>query len=261
MRHFLLSLLALALLFTACTPIEESQRLIDMQPLTTERVVLLEEFTGQDCVNCPRASQLIHQLQEDYGVEKLIVVGIHSGPYGRWTSSRWLGLRNPLADTYGQHWGVDQQPMGLVNRGGKLLTEYEWGAAIHQALQQPTPLTISLSSSPSQNEGIAQIQIDLQSSEALQGRLQLWIIENNITALQKYPERTEPNYLHQHVLRAAVNGSWGESISLSPGQKRNLSYSPTLDPQWQSSQLSLVAFVYNDLGVLQAATAPLFPQP
>ena len=51
-----------------------------------------------------------------------------------------------------------------------------------------------------------------------QGKLQLWIVEDDITAFQMMPDGTRnDNYIHQHVFRATVNGEWGEDVEVQEG--------------------------------------------
>ena len=62
------------------------------------------------------------------------------------------------------------------------------------------------------------------------------------------------DYVHNHVYRASVNGTWGEEISLSANVFPALTHSIALKEDWNKANLAVVAFVYNDAeGVLQAA--------
>ena len=79
--HNIILLLGLsALSFTACDEHAEGERWDD--PITTvaKKNVLLEDFTGQDCSNCPRAAETAHQLQETFGADRVVVVALHGGP-------------------------------------------------------------------------------------------------------------------------------------------------------------------------------------
>ena len=62
----------LTLTMSACSHIDESDRLIYVKPADVKRRVLLEDFTGQRCVNCPKASDEIKALQEQYGEDRII---------------------------------------------------------------------------------------------------------------------------------------------------------------------------------------------
>ena len=44
------------------------------------RKVLLEDYTGFKCVNCPAAAHEAHLLQEFYG-DQMVVMGVHAGYY------------------------------------------------------------------------------------------------------------------------------------------------------------------------------------
>lgn len=48
--------MALAASLTACDDIKESDRYIEVPAAKVERTVLLEDFTGQNCTNCPAAT-------------------------------------------------------------------------------------------------------------------------------------------------------------------------------------------------------------
>ena len=88
-----------AMLLAACSYIEEDERLIYVKPAEVKRHVLLEDFTGQRCINCPKASDEIKALQEQYGEENVIAVGIHSGPLGFHSTDKYVGLGLPTCGT------------------------------------------------------------------------------------------------------------------------------------------------------------------
>ena len=80
----ILALLALsALLITSCDIIEEPFLVPvagsnDTIPVVEKvRKVLLEDFTGQKCPNCPEAAEIAHNLKTIYG-EQLILLTVHA---------------------------------------------------------------------------------------------------------------------------------------------------------------------------------------
>ena len=82
-KIYFLSLLAAALLLISCDEVSSSKRLIYVEPPEVGRAVLIEDYTGQYCVNCPKASQEIERLLEQYGDTTVIAVAIHSGPFSK----------------------------------------------------------------------------------------------------------------------------------------------------------------------------------
>ena len=145
-HHYIYTVLLL--LLASCSHIDEADRLIYVAPADVNRAVLIEDFTGQRCVNCPAATVEIEKLQEQYGRENVIAVGIHSGPFGHRTtmSSPRMPLTTETGDAYYRHWGVESQPGTMVNRtGGIIYDPSQYAAAVHAALQKPTPLTLHIS--------------------------------------------------------------------------------------------------------------------
>ena len=76
--YVLFSLIASA--FVACDTIEENERYIEKEIVETKRNVLLEDFTGQNCPNCPQAHRVVNALKEQYG-ESVVAVSIHAGHF------------------------------------------------------------------------------------------------------------------------------------------------------------------------------------
>ena len=72
-------ILLAALVLGACNNIAPEDRFIEVASATVKRKVLVEEFTGQRCLNCPEAANELARLQAQYGGDTLIVVAIHGG--------------------------------------------------------------------------------------------------------------------------------------------------------------------------------------
>lgn len=241
-----------AMLLAACSYIEEDERLIYVKPAEVKRHVLLEDFTGQRCINCPKASDEIKALQEQYGEENVIAVGIHSGPLGFHSTDKYVGLSTDTGDEYYSHWALDFQPVGLIDRGTPL--EYTaWNARIREELAKSAPVDIDLVLDVKNDQ--LTIWAEVKGIEgSTTGKLQLWLTEDNVTAFQLMPDGSRNmEYVHQHVFRTAVNGTWGEPVTVKEGETFTTQhYSLTAQNGWNVGNLSVVAFVYNDQGVLQA---------
>lgn len=242
----------LTLTMSACSHIDESDRLIYVKPADVKRRVLLEDFTGQRCVNCPKASDEIKALQEQYGEDHVIAVGIHSGPLGFYTKGDYLGLSTEVGDEYYDHWALEYQPVGLIDRGAPL--EYTaWNARIREELEKTAPVEIDIELHQKDNQLTVRAEV-MGIDGTTSGKLQLWLTEDGITAFQMMPDGTRNmEYIHRHVFRAAINGTWGESVSVAEGETfTTKDYLFAIPEGWNADRLSVVAFVYNDQGVLQA---------
>ena len=238
-------------LFFSCSNISEDERLIYVKPASVSRCVLIEDFTGQRCINCPNANDEIHRLQEQYGDEAVVSVSIHSGPLAFYTNDRFLGLRTETGDEYYDYWKVEYQPIGMINRTG-LLDYTSWNGRIREELEKTAPVNINLT--PQLTDRTLNIETSLFGTEGrFTGKLQLWIVEDNITAFQMMPNGSrQDDYVHQHIFRTAVNGTWGEDISVNEGETVIRSHQDvTIPTDWNIDNLSVIAFVYDDKGVQQ----------
>ena len=106
---------------------------------------------------------------------------------------------------------------------------------------------------------------------SINGNLQLWVVQDNIVGVQYQPDGSiNDSYVHNHVLRFAVNGTWGETISVAAGSANTITHSCNLTtefaqlqqtnadaPAFVPANMWVVAFVYNDSGVLNVVQVPL----
>ena len=252
-RHLFHYLCALLLLLAACDHIDEDERYIYVKPAAVQRTVLIEDFTGQGCVNCPKATEVITQLEEQYP-DGVIAVAIHCGPFARSATGTRYPLGTDEGDAYYQHWNFDRQPIGMVNRQG--LSDYtDWTTLVHKMVQLTAPLSIAVQADA--DPDIRQLNV-VATIMAIDGNvganLQLWLVEDGIVNAQYMPDGSVNRaYVHNHVLRRAINGTWGEQVTLGEGQTATIDHSIALEEGWNMEHLRVVAFVYDNTGVLQAA--------
>ena len=157
-------------------------------------------------------------------------------------------------DEYYSHWRLDHQPVGMVNR--LRVSDYtEWTATVHEQVQLTAPLSIDVSAEIDNATHRLTAQVTMRGTDGqVRGNLQLWLVEDGVQAFQYMPDNTvNRDYIHNHVLRCAINGTWGETLALSEGEQKTVTHQLALDEAWNAGRLRVVAFVYNDSGVLQAA--------
>ena len=247
-------LAGVGLLAASCDTIEEGDRKHEYTgPISSERMILLEDYTGVGCTNCPTAAAEITRLQEFYG-DNLIVVGVY--PLEPTGLTRPLDpsrdLRTDVAQTWASVFAIGQLPMGMVNR--QEVTGYaEWGGAIAEVISEglnyvnlcvsaslPTDTTIAVNVEGSFVE-------DYEADGAV--NMITMILEDSIVA----PQRTgsgEVNvgYVHNHVLRAVIGPEWGSQVA-SEAPARGTAFSASLtgsvNSGWRKNKLSVVVAIVN----------------
>jgi len=233
----------------SCSKIDENERLIYVEPAAVNRAVLIEDFTGQKCVNCPNAATAIHEMQEVYGEDKVIAVAIHSGPFGLAS-----GLMTELGTTYWNQWFSDTQgqPVVKINRGEGNDNISSWAGIVATELTKQTDVELVLVTDWKKDTRELTIDVSALGKVGVNEKLQLWLVEDGIVAAQKLPDgTTDKKYVHNHVLREAINGDWGESITYGESAVSK-QYTITLSDKYDAENCSVVAFTYGDNGVSQA---------
>ena len=250
----LLLLIAIIPILAACDHVDEDERYIPVENRPLERKVLLEEFTGQNCVNCPEAHQVIEKLQEQFG-ENLIVVSIHAGQFGIPAADG--GLMEPEGNVYNDRWGIKAWPAGVIDRNSGVLNSDVWSTVIRKDGIYPTDLTLDLTANLSGDGKKIEITTELESSASVSGALQLWVIENDIVGYQRDGNNRIPDYVHNNVFRACVNGTWGEDFEIEPNETLNFYNTIEVEENmeyeindWNVNNLYIVGFVYNESGVM-----------
>ncbi len=255
-RVFPMAVAAVVLTLSSCSDISESERYEYIKPADVGRKVLIEDFTGQRCINCPNATDEIEHLQETYGKNNVIAVGIHSGPLGFKGTAKAVGLATDLGDTYYYHWNIDAQPKGKINRGAN--SDYSsWQGQVNSLIQTTAPMILNVHNT--YDEATREVNIIVQgqgTTGSTNGKLQLWLVEDSLVAMQMMPDgSTNKDYVHNHVLRAAVNGDWGTDFSVNEAEEKRQEFTYTLDEKWVPEHTSIIAFVYDDNGVVQVEKA------
>ena len=248
----------MAALTAACNDIKEEDRFITVDEIKPVRAVLIEEFTGQFCVNCPSGHAEIAKLHNQYP-DAVIPVSIHAsnlavadGDLG----PTFQGLKIPEGETYYANAGSEPLPFAVVDRNSGALSIAQWADAVDKALQKPAPANIEMTAAL--NNGKIDIDINVLPLEDLACSLQVWVVESGIVSYQDDLNGVmHIDYVHNHVLRAVVNGINGESISLHDNIYSNKKYSYDVLDKWNTDNLAIVAFLYDGSGVLNACEVPV----
>lgn len=253
-----LAICAAALSLMACSNIDEDDRLIEVEPVQVARRVLIEDFTGQRCVNCPDGAAKIEDMMREYGADNIIAVGIHGGPFAKTTTGQPFPLWTETGEYYYQKNNIETSPTGLFDRKAKSSDVDKWMGLLNDAIKVAAPLELDATTSYDEATRTVTINVNAKGVLDVTGKLQLWLTEDNITNIQYMPDR-KPNtqYVHNHVFRTAVNGRDGEDFSVKWNEEKTATCTAVLDEGWKVENMSVVAFVYNNSGVQQVVKVPV----
>jgi len=242
-------------------------------PSPARKKVLLEDYTGFTCGNCPPAGIYLNDtLRPQYG-DSLVVVSVHANffaipcgqsggacPAGRPAGSFETDFRCPVSEDWYTAFTIPTNPLGLVDRVGypapsMYLQKSQWAAKVNAefARAPEARLRIENTYEPASRKLRTCIESKILNSVTDTFRLQVVLTEDSVTDWQLWynhtPSEFVGDYVHRHVLRTSVNGSFGTVIAsgtITGGTTVVTGYSLTLDPAWVDSRCHIVAFLYKD---------------
>lgn len=247
MSRLLLQLLAL-LLLVGCDAVERPDRWReDPAPIVPRRNVLLVDFTGQRCSNCPAAADLLHSLTAGPAGARIIAVSVHGGALALSTDASPRGLAGPDARRLTDEARVSSWPQGTVDRpvGGTLLRPSAWNAALAERLALAADADAAAQQSLVADAHVALATrtlsytlrprhlTDAAGQPDAETYLHLWLVEDSITAPQTLADGTErADYLHRHVLRLDLTGPAAHRLAAPrPGSSAPAMTRPAASPQ------------------------------
>lgn len=256
----------LSLLAASCDNIDEQDRLIPVERPHSDKVVLLEEFTGARCVNCPNGAEAVHaMLESDAFKGRLVAVSLYPSQMVSLTTPINVDLRTEAATDYfsaydGPSKGLPSAMFDRTPYQGSVLqtTVASWSSVVSAMLAGTAPVTINLDADFDDSSRELTINYDVAYDEPVNEEvcMQLYVIENGIVSRQSSTTGTLQNYVNNHVLRTAANGTWGESLGANhlPTTHSLGNATVTLDAGWKAENIQVVGFVYraSDRTVLQA---------
>jgi len=224
--------------------------------------VLIEDFTGHQCGNCPRAHEQLDMLEDSYG-EDLIVISVHAGGFARMTPSQ--GYTADYTTEFGNEleafYNADLEglPIGMVNRrtwdDGEVLQKFgNWGTQVASIIRETPTLDIEIESVIEDGASEAEIEISMTylSQTNANHRLVVLITEDSIISKQSdydvIPAGAITEYEHKHMLRSAVTsgGIWGDEVKAGTkfaGEEIERDLVVGLNPDWDPAHCHVIAFV------------------
>lgn len=284
-KMFLSSAVAtVVLLFSACDVIEDPiiptltgfrSDLYEIPEFTPNQDnglhVVLEEFTGHECGNCPGATRWI----SEYAADKpwIHLVGIHAGSLALPTAAHPFDITTPVGESYFEQIGSPGNPVARINRmpdPTAFKVRAQWVTEIESQLNTISPpikcqvkSEIYPADHPTNTTNDTHLNI-LAHFEGISDytgsvKFTVFVLENNIIGHQlnytppngdnNYPPNASiPYYPHKHVLRSAVNGAWGTNLteSLTSDYSDVKPFTFIVPQEWNIEELEIVVFASDE---------------
>jgi len=232
-----------------------------VEPGTTVKKVLLEEFTGVRCVNCPKAQAEIANLQSEsvYG-ENLVAVSYHAGffsdPYPEstvdFTTRTGTEILSFLETPIGYPSGVVNRRQFEGERGLQLIQFATWGGFVAQALEDDPLVALSIENNFNPDSRLLSTTVEITPLATIAEDLNITVLltENDIESVQLTGDGIVDDYAQKHVFRTMLTGTLGDPIStsLQIGRSNQENFSFTLPEEWVAENCNIVTFVHQTNG-------------
>ncbi|NND88632.1 MAG: Omp28-related outer membrane protein [Flavobacteriaceae bacterium] len=231
------------LLFGTCLLLSCSSLLSQTIVSTTpeNKKVIIEEFTGIDCVYCPDGHAIANNIANN-NPGNVFIINIHQGSFA---------VPEPGERDFTTQWGdaiaaqTDLQgyPAATVNRhffpgqsqgNGTAMSRNQWTSASNSILAEASYVNLAVEATMDAPTNTMTIHVEAYytgSSPQATNKLNVAILQNNTLGPQTGGNMGN-NYNHQHRLIDLVTGQWGEDISTTSANDfvdRTYSYNPPGD--------------------------------
>lgn len=272
-----LALFSLSILFVGCDKIDAPYGSVYVSSIDTvafpppsftlnysePRRILVEDYTGHTCGNCPDAAILLENMIASSS-GKIIGLAIHAGSTFSPPSlpSYPADFRTEAGNALDAVFGVTSagQPNGLINRqkAGNVYYVYPnfWSNRVNDLLSASpeADAQVGIKSYYDASKGKLIAYVHAGFLEPMSGTYSLvaYVVEDSVIGDQKwynqgFPQDHVEEYEFMHMLRGTVSPLWGEEIATDPavGSVYRKAWSVAVNPEWNIEHLKIVAVLYN----------------
>lgn len=223
--------------------------------------VLLEDFTGIHCPNCPDGHIILHDLNELHP-KRIFPVSVHSGYYAV-PSSGEPDYRTEDGNAIDVGLGTDiaGRPCGVLNRtyrepgdtDVRIYSRDAWLQTCKDIMNEVAPVNLLIKSECDMATRELTVVVEgycTGEMSSTAANLSVLITQDNILGPQIGGEMGS-KYVHQSMLRDYISDVWGDEITISQGEYFSKEYSCTLPQEICSPESAYgVDLVLKDINIL-----------
>ena len=225
----------------------------------TGKTVLIKDFTGVRCVNCPAAADYAHNLQHQLGEDHIFIMSVHAGylaqPLGQFPDF----LTEEGTEWYNNH---DSNPLFAVDHvaltDGNTLSVEQIDTPVAAALAEEQSFEIRVT--PRYDETSRQLNVDVKALSLTdrdgEFSITVCLVEDHIIGWQTTTSGVDREYDFRNVFRGTLNGAYGdmfESIQVEADETFDFNYSTDLNADYNADECYLMVYISKGDQILQTA--------
>ena len=217
--------------------------------VATGKTVLIKDFTGARCVNCPAAAEYAHNLQHQLGEERVFILSVHAG-----YQAQPVGLFPDFITPEGDEWyaGNTSNPLFCVDQigldGGHALYVEQLDSPVQAAIEEEQTFELRISNRFDVESRQLQVEATAMALDDLNGNYSITVclVEDHITGWQTIPGGVNQEYDFRNVFRGTLNGAQGQTLcngSCVAGEKYTVNVTGVVDESYNEEECYLLAYV------------------
>ena len=263
-----IALAAVVLMMVSCSKVKEP--FLKETTVEGNRVVLLEDYTGVKCPNCPEAHEIAEELLAMFP-NNLVVMSIHAGDQSN-PAGGFPDFRTEAGNTwYNNAFNFDHNPVGTVNRtrnvnGGYGFEDGAWGTKVAEEMAREQEASLSIATTFNETSRELSVTLNTCFLKEIEGDFYIFagLLEDSIQGKQL--SQSTPalinDYWHRNVFRTPINGTWGQSLFnglTEINQEFETNLNIAVDNNYREDQCYVVSYIYDngDKHVIQVGKAKI----
>ncbi|HNF71184.1 MAG TPA: Omp28-related outer membrane protein [Chitinophagaceae bacterium] len=210
------------------------------------RNVLIEEYTGTWCPNCPDGHDTLKKNLQDHP-GRLVIIGMHNAD--AYTIPYETTMENAMQVSGFPRATIDRDSFPSANYFA--MSRWFWSDAIADRLNVPSPVEIKLYPSFNGTTRQLTVKVDYTFKAAVneETRLTCVLLQDSILDSQAGATGT---YVHKDVCRAVLSGNdWGDAnhpASVAANSSYSKTYTYTIPTTWNAQNITVAAFINKKIG-------------
>ncbi|WP_396148448.1 Omp28-related outer membrane protein [Flavobacterium sp.] len=235
-----------------------SQTFVSTTP--ENKKVILEEFTGVNCVYCPQGHTIANNIK-NANPNNVFLINIHQGSFAT-PGTGQPDFRTSFGNGIANQAGIAGYPAGTVNRsvfsglsqnqnGGTAMNRGSWSNASNQTLAQSSYVNVGVQGVINAQTRQLTVTVEVYytgNSPVSTNKINIALLQNNTLGPQTGGNMGN-NYNHMHRLVHLLTGQWGADITTTTsGSFYTQTFNYTIPASYNNipaelGEMELVAFV------------------
>ena len=242
----------LMLFAMGCDKIDINNTHKPYQPTGGNKTVLIKDFTGARCVNCPAAADAAHQLQQLLGEDRIFILSVHAGflaqPMGNFPDF----LTEEGTAWYNNH---DSNPLFAVDHvaltDGNTLNVEQIDAPVAEALLETQLFDITIDNTYDEATRLLSVENHFYPTGDGDGKYYatVCLVEDSIVGWQTIPGGVDREYVFRNVFRGTLNGADGQLVTNGPfyvQESFTATCSIEIDSTYNADQCYVLTYIYDN---------------